>query len=543
MTQDSDTENATSFARQAEQAQHLLDAGQFDEAAVACVTLARGYPGEGISWHLLSTVSLALQRLPMAVDAALKSVQLDAGNARYFMQLARCYLVAQEWLQARKALGYAEGGNIGNDADALSQLGTLWFEANCLDQALACYNRALALDSAHTAGRFNRAATLRFQGDARRAEEDYRYLLQQHPADFEACHNLLQLRRFSCDENVLPLIDHCSDLNKGQWRAQVQLGYARGKYLEDVEAFEQAFDAYTRAADLKRQHTPYSVEKDLALMSGLPRLFETGPLADLVASGGDESAPQPIFVVGLPRTGTTLVERIIGSHSQVVSGGELNSLPLALLEAMGQNCFADPFRISLPDGESIGPEQLPGIRQRYLQLSRDRLTGPATSGRLVDKLPFNALYVGYILAAFPKASVVHVSRDPMDAALSNFKMLFAHGYDYSYNLDDLAAYLVEHRQMMQAWQRIFPGKLHEIRYEQLVADPQGHIQGLLDYCALPVEQACFDFHTNPEASQTASASQVRQPIHQRSVGHWRNFGAQLASLEKKFADAGMQRTL
>ncbi|NHO65836.1 tetratricopeptide repeat protein [Aestuariicella hydrocarbonica] len=544
MTDKSTSEQDQVFSQQVQKAQHLLDAGKFDDAAIVCVSLAKTYPGQGICWLLLSTVSLALKKLPLAVDAALRAVQNEPNNPQYFMQVARCYLTNQDWQQARKALNYAQNIQSEKAPDLLTQLGTLLFEANQLDDALACYNQALQKDARHIASLYNRAAVRRFSGDNQGAEQDYRELLQQQPGDFEACHNLLQLRRYTRQDAMLALIDRCSELNPGNWRAQVQLGYARGKYLEDTKDYSGAFDAYANAATVKRQNSPYQLEKSLELMSRLPSAFDNHVQLTGVGHGAGEGSalsqsPEPIFVVGLPRTGTTLVERIISSHSEVVSGGELNSLPLALMESMGLNCFTDPFSITIDQCLSIKPEQYRYIHDRYLQLSLDRLGANTDTHYFLDKLPFNALYIGYILAAFPKAKILHLDRHPMDTAWSNFKMLFNHGYGYSYDLQALGAYIIAHQQMMDAWKSRFPENIYSVKYEALVQAPDQNIQRMLQHCQLAPERSCFEFHNNQAASQTASASQIRQPIYQSAAGHWKHFEPQLSSLKQMFTEAGL----
>lgn len=528
-----DTDKAQSELLQ--KAQAHLDSGQLDEAATACVNLAKTHPELSEGWILLSRVSLALKKLSMAVNAALRAIEVDRSNPECFMQLSRCYLVSQEWGQARKALGYAQQKATA-DADQLSQLGTLLFEANFLDEALECYNNAIDSDPQHIASLFNRAAVRRFTGDNAGAEIDYCHVLQKQPDDFEACHNLVQLRSFSQADSVLDLIESCSERNLKNWRAQVQLGYAKGKYYEDIKEYDLSFAAYNQAAKLKRQHSPYDLNKDLELMKELPQLIKDIPALQLE---DEVSAPSPIFVTGLPRTGTTLVERIISSHSEVVSGGELNSFPLAMLEASGLDCFSDPFGISLQHCRNIKPDQILFIRNRYLKLSLDRLGAGLNISSFLDKLPYNAIYIGFILKAFPDAKILHLNRNPMDAALSNYKMLFNHGYGYSYDLNELGQYMIAHQKMMDLWVESFPGKIHQVKYEELVEDPKTEISKMLDFCELPMESACLDFHKNTAASLTASASQVRQPIYRNSVAQWKNFENHLSPIKKMFSNAGI----
>ena len=239
----------------------------------------------------------------------------------------------------------------------------------------------------------------------------------------------------------------------------------------------------------------------------------------------------------MPRSGTTLVERILASHSTVASGGELNSLPLAIMEAVGLSCLQDPFKVPNERWLKVTPDQFDGISKRYLQLSLDRIAGSTDAVYFLDKLPFNYLFCGHIVKALPGAKIVHVKRELLDSAFSQYKMLFTHGYDYSYDLTELSQYIVDYQKLMSEWKILFPESIYELQYEQLVNDCDTQIDTLLSFCGLPSERSCFEFYNNPQASQTASATQVRQPIHSRSTNNWRHYLRQLAPAIDSFDKA------
>jgi hypothetical protein len=250
--------------------------------------------------------------------------------------------------------------------------------------------------------------------------------------------------------------------------------------------------------------------------------------------GGDET-PGPIFIVGMPRTGTTLVERILGSHSQVISVGEAIDFP----EEMTAAARAAHARLGLTDANYVRASlqmDFGEVGRRYIAAVRQITAGQPYT---IDKLPFNFRYCGLIHAALPNASIVHLTRDPMDTCYAVFKTLFINAYHFSYQLDELAEYFVAYRKMMDHWHAVMPGVMLEVRYEELVADPETQCRRLLAHCGLPWEDEVLDFHTSTKASTTASTVQVRRPIYRSSVQKWRNFSRELQPVLRRLAEAGL----
>ncbi len=251
------------------------------------------------------------------------------------------------------------------------------------------------------------------------------------------------------------------------------------------------------------------------------------------AAGAADDAP--IFIVGLPRAGSTLVERILSSHTGVRAAGELRHFMLALAAA----ARAKSGRNDLPQREAIALSP----QLDFAALGRDYLARcrPAArdAPRFIDKMPVNYLYCGLIRRALPNARIVHVARTPQAACYAIYRMLFRDGYPFSYDLDELAQYYIAYRRLMDHWQRTMPGVIHELSYERLVADQEGETRRLLEFCGLGWEDACLDFHLNPAASATASAHQVRRPIYRSAVDEWRHYAAQLAGLRSRLEAAGI----
>ena len=245
---------------------------------------------------------------------------------------------------------------------------------------------------------------------------------------------------------------------------------------------------------------------------------------------------EPIFIVGMPRTGTTLVERIISSHPYVYSAGELQNFGIALKHESGTRT---PSLLDVETVERIPKNRWQELGEKYLSSTR-----PLTECKpyFVDKLPHNFLYIGYIINALPNAKIICLRRNPMDTCLSNFRELFTKGldfFDYSLDLMDTGRYYVLYHRLIEHWRQIFPGRFLEIDYEELVNNQEATTRQMLEYCGLPWHAACLRFDQNDAPSTTASAVQVRAPIHQEAIRRWKKYEVQLSGLRELLAEAGI----
>jgi hypothetical protein len=243
----------------------------------------------------------------------------------------------------------------------------------------------------------------------------------------------------------------------------------------------------------------------------------------------------PIFVVGLPRSGTTLVDRILGSHSKVYSAGELDHFALCIVDAARRRSGG----AQLPRRELIARSadlEFPALGHDYLDRVRHVAAGDV---RFTDKMPLNYLYCGLIRRALPNAKIVHVARRPMAACYAMYKTLFKDGYPFSYDLGEIGRYYVGYRRLMDHWQATMPAVIYPLSYEALVADQLGETRKLLNFCGLAWEDSCAEFHRNPSPTTTASAAQVRRPLYDSSVSQWRHYAAELAELSSLLSAAGI----
>jgi hypothetical protein len=302
---------------------------------------------------------------------------------------------------------------------------------------------------------------------------------------------------------------------------QVPLGYALAKEFEDLGDEAASFQALQHAALCRRRRLAYRVETDVAAMNRLREVFDARCLAQRAEPMAVTATARPWFVLGLPRSGTTLVERILGSHSALASLGEIEAFAFSLLGLGG----TEGGKLALIERSATLDMGQLGGRYRSAIAS---YSVPAQG--LINKTPLNFLYLGLIHRSLPDARVLHLRRHPLDSCYAMYKTLFRMGYPFSYSLEDLGAYYLAYHRLMAHWREQMPGSFIDIDYEALVAEPAAQTARLLDYGDLPWEDQCLAFHRNTAPSATASASQVREPIHRRSAGRWQAHARELAPL-------------
>jgi tetratricopeptide (TPR) repeat protein len=455
----------------------------------------------------------------------------DPRHARSLLQQAQGLLAVGRLVEARALTGLAER-SAPEDALLLDAIGTLYSRANDQEHALAAYERAVALAPDNAQLLFNRATVRRFLGALAEAEADYDRVIALRPDDFEAYRNRSDLRSQTPERNHTAELEALLARGVPRWQAEVQLRYALAKEYEDLADYARSFAHLEQGARLRRAHLRYDVDVDIATVDWIMEAFP----ATVVPGATVAVAETPIFIVGLPRSGSTLVDRILSSHSAVSSAGELNCFAHAVVEGVRRQ-----------SGQAHCERRELIIRSAHLDfaalgrsyLERARAAG-ARGPRFTDKMPLNHLYCGLIRRALPDSKIVHVSRAPMAACYAIYKSLFDQGYPYSYDLGELARYYVAYCRLMQHWHATLPGQIYPLTYEALVADHIGETRKLLEFCGLEWEDSCIEFHRNPAPTTTASAAQVRSPLYDTSVTQWRHYRGQLDGLRRELSAAGIQ---
>jgi len=480
--------------------------------------------------YITGVVFLELQQMPLALGFLHKAVDLDPTRADVGAQFAKALTMVRRSSEALDAADKAMALHP-SDPFTLDTLGVIYTQAHAHERAAQAFRRAVELLPQHAAYRFNLATALVAMGDIAAAEQELEACIRLEPTYWNAHLTLSQLRRQTRDSNHVERMQPLAAEHPDDANAQTYLNMALAKEHEDLGEYPEAFERLVKGKSAGKEARGYAIDRDAALFDALTRAFPE-PLSATTGHATDE----PIFIIGMPRSGTTLVERIISSHPDVYSAGELQNFGVALKRMSGSQTQ------TMLDLDTVGRAQ----NIDWSQLGSNYLasTRPATGGRLrfIDKLPHNFLYTGYIAKALPNARIICLRRDPVDTCLSNFRQLFSQLsplYGYSFDLLDTGRYFAMFDRLMAHWQRVLPGRILEVEYEALVDSQEEHSRRLLEFCGLPWDPRCLQFEKNDAPVNTASAVQVRAPMYRTAVRRWKKYEAQLAPLLDLLGNAGI----
>jgi tetratricopeptide (TPR) repeat protein len=470
-----------------------------------------------------------------AMDNIDQALKVAPNDAKLHFSRAQCLLALGRPAEACEAAAAAQSG-ASSDPLLLDAIGTLFSRANDQARALAAYEQAVSLAPGSPHYIFNRATVYRFLGRLTEAEADYDRVIALKATDYEAYTNRTELRTQSADANHVDDLESLIERGIADWRGEVQIRYALAKEYEDLGQYRQSFRHLRQGAAKRREHMQYDVANDAATFGWIIDAYPGDALrSENAACRQGAPSDAPVFIVGLPRSGTTLVDRILGSHSKVRSAGELDHFALAIVDAVRRAVGG----AQLSRRELIARSadlDFAALGRDYLERAKYAAAG---SERFTDKMPLNYLYCGLIRRALPNAKIVSVFRSPMAACYAMYKTLFKDGYPFSYDITEIARYYIGYRRLMEHWQRTLPGAIHSIGYEAVVADPREEIRKLLDFCGLEWQDSCAEFHKNPAPTTTASAAQVRRPLYDSSVSQWRHYAEELADLRGLLNAAGI----
>jgi hypothetical protein len=487
---------------------------------------ARGYAD---FWRLRIHVALALKS-PDDINGALAQL-LDEGppDARLQLEAGIVALRLGRLGLARRAAEAAKSNVDRCDASLLDAIGTLLVQAGLAAKGIELFRRAVVLSSENAAFQYNLAAGERMMGDAAAAEAALAKVLAAEP-DHAAAHYMRSgLRTQSAANNHVSILEAALARSAAKPKQQSALLFALAKELEDLGDHARSFASLRQGCSLRRRMMSYDVESDVLAIDNIIQRFNKESLA---SARGASGSSQAVFIVGLPRSGTTLVERMLDAHSAVTGIGESPAFPSAAIEGVQRGAGRSVDKTAFADFSlKVDPAWL---GERYLAEAN-----PCTSRYFVDKLPLNYLYLGLIRRALPQAKIIVVDRDPLDACYAMYKTLFEDAYPFTYDLGELARYYAAYTRLIRHWSGLLSPELYRLSYEALVADPAHQLRQLLTFLDLPWEEDCLDFYRRDGAVSTASAMQVRQPLHSRSVGSWRNYGSELQSLIEALRAEGL----
>ncbi len=503
----------------------LISQGKLVKAEKLCKAFMLKNPKHIEGMRLLADIAIRLGVLEDAeflLETAVKFSPLSTKPRIDYIQVLRKQQKYEAALSHAKVLVEQEPKN----PQFQSVFAVESMQSGDYDTALRTFDSILKILPEEPATLTSRGNALKTQGKKEEAIDSYRRAIKKYPAHGEAYYSLANLKLFTFTDTEIAAMES-QEQNPGvSHMARIYLDFALGKAFEDMGDYDKAFSYYERGNSFKRSQSRFISEDLTAEFKAQAEVFSQGFVQKYTDSGFD--APDPIFIVGLPRSGSTLLEQILASHSKIDGTMELpNILSLAQKLRRGDKMSGTSHYPSIL--KTMDAQSLRSFGEAYIN---DTRVHRGQAPFFIDKMPNNFRHIGLINLILPNAKIIDARRHPMGCCFSAFKQLFHEGQEFSYGLKEVGTYYKDYVDLMDHWDEVLPGKVLRVQYEEVVADLETQVRRILDYCGLDFEESCVSFYETDRAVRTPSSEQVRQPIYKSGVEQWKNFEGNLDPLKQ-----------
>jgi len=507
-------------------------AGDIETAEPILRSVLQQRPNDFVAIRMLGEIAASVGLLADAESLFRRALELAPA-----FDYARLHLAVALHDQNRCGEAVGEFDKIGGELAQYEETKT--FKADALgrvgeyNEAIRLYREVLEADPSNLELWTRLAFQLKTVGRRDEAVEACRTALNARPDYGEAWWLLADMKTYAfTDADIEALKQALASPLLGP-DDRLRLHFALGKALEDRKEFAAAFDEYAHGNAIRAGQLGYDALGMAQFVDRMERLF-TPEFLESRAGAGDP-APDPIFIVGMPRSGSTLVEQILASHPMIEGTSELSDISV-LVTSLEPDPRLDPGGAPYPELlADLQPGRLRDLGGLYLE--RTRIQRKTDRKLFIDKMPNNWAHAGFIQLILPNAKIIDVRRHPLACGFSNFRQLYSRGQEFSYDLRHFGSHYKDYVRLMDHFDRVAPGRIHRVIHERLVEDPEGEIRRLLDYVGVPFDEACLRFHENKRPVRTASAEQVRRPLRAEALNEWRPFEAQLGPLKEALGPA------
>lgn len=513
-----------------QQIKSLLQAGRPTEALASSSKWVKSAPRSDEAWFYKSMCEMQLGDTAEALRSATRALRFAPDSPRIKCHKASLHLAN---CQTREALDLARSVVASGTKQAASYhaAGQIFLGAKEVDSAVEQFKTAVRLAPNIPVFHSALAIALEFTNRSSEALVAAYRAIELDPGNVKAYWQISQMTNATKDDTVLPLLDRALQNLGNDPQAGSSLNFARAKQFEDLKQYSEIVPALEKGSRALLYMTPYDEASEVQLHQQILEEY-TSQLLGSPPQGCNSQ--EPVFIIGMPRSGTTLVEQIIATYNDFFVAGELPNFTTLLRNHFLTLNPGSEGIAAFRNAKNLNYEKL---GTDYIQSTRPR-TG--RTQYFIDKYPMNFMNVGPAAIALPGARFIHLSRNPMDTSFSNYKLLFSHGTGlYSYDQETLARYYIRYTELMNHWRRTLPGRILDVVYEDLISDPEGQTRRITDYLELQWTPDCLDFYKSNKPVATASTAQVRNPINSSSVGAWKNCRKHLGVLEKTLIAAGI----
>ena len=508
-------------------ANELLAAGETAEAEDICDEISKQHPANTDILRVQARIATEDGRHTIAEGLLKRIIQLSPSNYRSYIELGLFLSKRDRYPEAQDAYQSAVTADPSvitshqRLADCLSIIGQ---SANALD----AYDAALQLDPDYSPALVGRGHMLRILGRWDEAVSAYESAIAILPGIGDAWWGLASLKRYRFSTDQVGQMRTLVDSNDTDVDSKISFHFALARAFENDDDLDNSWQHYEFGNSLKRARVKYDPVRTEVAHDEIIEFFDRDFFEH--RSPPDSDGPAPIFIVGMPRAGSTLLEQILASHSQVEGAAELPYIGMLSAALGGPHVSRKAYPDALAD---MTADQIASLGKTYLYYSeRNR---PQKLPRFTDKMPSNFTFVGFIQLILPNAKIVDARRQPLDACIANFRQLYAEGKNHTYDLNECAEYFLEYVRLMAHWDDVLPDRVLRVQYEDVINDVEGQARRLLDYCELPWEDACLKFYETSRPVNTASMEQVRAPIYKDAVGFWKNYEKHLDGVKEILA--------
>tara|TARA_B100000787_G_scaffold155464_1_gene130985 strand:+ start:311 stop:1861 length:1551 start_codon:yes stop_codon:yes gene_type:complete len=498
---------------------NLFKAKRFDELILKGIILIKKFPDQPIFYNITALAYNAVGKCNKAKKLLNEVLKKEPNNISVLNNMGLTSVDCGEDVEAEEYYNRAleiDSGFI----DVLINLGNLKTKQNKSEEAKEFFIKAIKINNKITPPKLALAGYYEQSGNFEEAKNLYKEILKNEPNFTIADKSLSLIHKYKDGDNHLKVMEEKLTKNIGEEGTE-RLNFAIGKAYEDIGDYEKSFKFILTANKLHKKNTDYNVKKEILSFEKIKNFFENNKLKSL-----DNYGQKLIFILGMPRSGTTLTEQILSSHQNVYGAGELSFLKNIIDKTLFDK--DDNFN---GDILNIKPELLTKMKIDYLK--KIEAFGNKKE-YLIDKAPLNFKWIGFILAMFPNSKIIHCTRNPMDICWSNYKNMFqSKSMDYTCDLDDLTIFYKAYDNLTKFWHEEFGNKIFNMSYENLVINKKLETKKMLEFCSLGWDNNCLDFHKNKKPVSTASLAQVRQPLYNSSVGKWKNYSNNLEALKKQ----------
>ncbi|MBT8049301.1 MAG: sulfotransferase [Gammaproteobacteria bacterium] len=503
------------------QVEIALAEGRLEEAEKQLREILVQDPQDVKALRMLASIAVEASRFRPARKMLERAVALNPGFVPAWNDLANLLMKQDRYDEALDAVQRA--------LDIDPKMVQTWItRANILtraqrnEESLETYGKALELSPRNAGALSGMGHVLKTIGQQEKSIEAFRQCIKAHPAYGEAYWSLANLKTFEFNDEEVRVMEKMVADDQLADEPRVNFFLSLGKHYENEKDYDRAFDHYRRGNDLRREHEVYDPVQTQVVHDRIIKVFSQDFLQEREGWGDPDAAP--ILVVGLPRSGSTLIEQILASHSMVEGTMELPDLSRVIADLSK----ASPRGVEYPEAVlELDEDAVGSLGRAYLQSTMRYRTGKAY---FIDKMPNNFPSIGFLQLILPNAKVIDARRHPLDSCLGSYKQLFFKGQSFTYDHFELGHYYLEYRRIMNHWASTLPGKVLDVHYEQMVTDQENQTRRLLEYCGLPWEDQCLRFYETERAINTASSEQVRQPIYTGAMNFWRNYEPHLGEL-------------